>query len=155
MSAANENRTHIYRIRRKADGMFLVSAPSPTPYGNEDGQSNQSHLWGPIGTFWKKPETIKAHLLALCQFRIFCGHGIDMPALPYSNSQRTKGLREKYGDHWPLYPWDVPHRLVKTVYERLDHYQVVATEITVHGENVMEAKDFASFLPLDERTVSA
>lgn len=128
MKTINDNRTKLYRIRRKEDGMFLVHLAKGTPY-SIDG------TWNAHGVFWKKPETIRKHLLELIQFRVYDGHGID--------------------HYWPgkpvkaIYPYDVPIRHVKTVYEWLEKYEVVATEVTIHSENRMEAKDFASFQPID------
>lgn len=128
--AANENRTHIYRIRRKRDGMFLNSGFSHRfPEVNEGGSQ-----WGPCGCFWKKEETIRKHLLGLITPSFYCGNGFIHVS-----------TKNKRGFH-VVYPYDTPVHVMKPVFAWLDKYEVIATEITVHGESVMEARDFASFL---------
>lgn len=146
MKNGNDNRTYIYRIRRKYDGAFLTSNPMPLPGSHDD----CSFLWGPIGCFWKKPATIRAHLLELCKFRIYEYSNVENHK-PFDLRRRHRGKRQQLTDavnpFFHITGWDTPHRLVRIVYEWLDKYEVIATEISVHGENVMEAKDFASFLP--------
>lgn len=131
MQASNDNRTVIYRIRRKGDGMFLSTAPSRMPGGNI------GH-WDATGCFWRKQETIIEHLISLCQFRVYCGEGTV-----YKNRQKTKA---KQHDWFVVYAWNTPHRLVSTNHEWMDKYEVVGTDITVHGDKVMEARDFASLM---------
>lgn len=138
MTAANENRTHIYRIRRKADGLFL----NHIGHGGVHNHDNCSGQWGPIGVFWKKPQTVRRHLLELCQFRVYVGDGFVRRARPIGPRQKED---KKHQPFTVIYPHGTPIRHVKTVYEWLDRYEVIATEITVHGEQIMEAREFASF----------
>lgn len=130
MKASNDNRTVIYRIRRKEDGLFLTTAPSRMP-------GNVSH-WDATGCFWRKQETIVEHLITLCQFRVYCGEGNI-----YRSSRRTKARQHPF---FTVYAWDTPHKLVSTNYEWMDKYEVVGTDITVHGDKVMEAREFSSLL---------
>ena len=120
----NDNKTHIYRIRRKLDGAFLCSLQkgSPNPAGC-------SWNWGPTGVFFKKPETIRKHLVELCQIRKY-------------------DLKHDQG----CVIWNTPVIHLGADYSLVNLYEVVSTEITVHGEHVMEASDFASFLvePIDK-----
>lgn len=140
----NENRTYIYRIRRKEDGLFLCHLGSGTPHNHD----NCSGQWGPTGVFWKKEETVRRHLLELCQFRVYVGNG------SVHRHHNRQGPRQKADvaskPFKVIYPFGTPIHHVKTVYEWLDKYEVVGTEITVHGHNVVEARDFASFSPLEE-----
>jgi len=123
MKAANNNRTKMYRIRRKLDGRFLVSMVrgSPNPAGC-------SWNWSPVGAFFLKQETIRKHLLELCQVRKY---DID----------KTNGSR----------CWNTPIIHLGTDYSQLNLYEVVIMDISVIGQNTMEAVDFASFLPVQER----
>jgi hypothetical protein len=134
MMPANDNRTHIYRIRRKSDGKFLTSAPCRVPGYRAPFDS--------VGCFWRKQETIREHLLALCQFWMYCGE--------VGHVHRPSQLMRKYEPDAPwLQIWPIgsyTKHLVSTNFNKLDLYEVVATEITVHGENVMEARAFASFM---------
>ena len=87
--------------------------------------------------------------MELISFRMFCGDGW--------HRTREKISNNRYGKAYPYgrtcYAIDVPHRLVKFVPEWLDKYEVVATDITIHGENTMEAKDFANLNPIDVERV--
>ncbi|WP_149113242.1 hypothetical protein [Limnoglobus roseus] len=130
MTPSNDNRTVIYRIRRKEDGLFLSTAPSKLPGGN--------HHWDTTGCFWRKQETIIEHLITLCQFRVYCGEGKI-----YRSSRKTKARQHPF---FTVYAWDVPHRVVSTNYEWMDKYEVVGTDISVHGDKIMEAREFASLL---------
>lgn len=141
MTAANENRTHLYRIRRKSDGLFLTTLTYGHPLANDAG------TWGKTGCFWLTQETIKEHLLELCQFRVYL---YDDTAKVYDlRKRRRRGHNQRERDminpFWVIAPCGTPIRLVKTVYDRLNNYEIVATEISVHGSQVMEAVDFASF----------
>lgn len=117
MQACNDNRTKLYRIRRKSDGKFLGGKPSEYPgsYG----------WWDNTGCFWKRDETIRKHLLSLCKYCVFYGEPNIYP----------------HGVSW----YQCPIKTVAIFHKWLDLYEVVVTDITVHGENTMEACDFASF----------
>lgn len=138
MNFANENRTYIYRIRRKSDGLFLCHISKGTPH-NLDNFSGQ---WGPTGVFWRSQETVRKHLLELCQFRVYVGNGYVTKSKPQGLRQRAAAAHKKFN---VIYPIGTPISHVKTVYEWIDKYEVIVTEITVHGENIMQASDFVSF----------
>lgn len=127
--AANQNRTKIYRIRRKSDGLFLAYAPLRTP--------GECCHWEPNGCFWKKKETIRKHLITLCEFWLYEGDGYV-----HSSDRIKSRMKPKHNPFWYLYPAGTPYRLVKTVYEWMDKYEVVATDITVHGQNVIDSEEF-------------
>ncbi len=134
MTQSNDNRTHIYRIRRKSDGLFLEWVTRiPSCYGE----------WGPTGVFWKKPETIRKHLLELCTYRMYCG---EEGYVHDRNSRRfvrkPPKTQEKFLQIWPA---GTQLHTVAVIYDWLDKYEVVATEISVHGQDTMEARDFALF----------
>lgn len=135
--AANENKTFLYRIRRKEDGLFLECSPS---------HSRWTDHFGPVGCFWRKQETIKKHLYELCKFNLYCGGGMVVN----TKSKRRRGPNQKRRDninpYFVVYPSGTEFRTVSVNYEWLDRYEVIATEITVHGEQVMEAREFASFM---------
>ena len=133
----NDNRMTLYRIRRKADGLFLAWAPTRMPGG---------HLvhWNRGGCFWRTQETIIEHLLELCKYRVYCSE---------RGSVHNKSTRRKPTDkglHFVVYPHDTPHRVASINYNWLDKYEVVATEVTEHASKTMEARDFASLMN-DER----
>lgn len=129
MIASNDNRTKIYRIRRKSDGKFLIQAPY---YPEEYFGKRFEWRFNSCGVFWKKDETVRKHLIRLCRFVVYNGHGEDRIRL-YDSVE------------FSYYPQGMPIKLVGMHYERLDLYEVVATDITVHGEDTMSAREFASF----------
>ena len=147
MEAANNNRTKIYRIRRKEDGLFLFTLSN-----NETGGHRWKGTWQPIGAFWRLEETIRRHLLELCTYRVYisdrpiesCGEIGNVP-----RSLRRRGTRKnkKMPPQFSVFPYDCPVKTVGVFFEFLQHYEVVVTDITVHGENTMEAVDFV-FSPL-------
>jgi hypothetical protein len=100
--------------------------------------------------FFVKPETVRKHLLELCQFRVYEGGGTV-----YDLRGRRRGKRQKARDQlnpfWVVYPYDTPIRHIKTVYEWLNKYEIIVTNISIHDSDTMEAVDFASFLPVAER----
>jgi hypothetical protein len=116
--------------------MFLTTAPSQEPGGI-------SH-WDVTGCFWRKQETIIQHLITLCQFRVYCGDG-----RVHRSRKKTKARPHPV---FVVYAWDTPHKLVSTNYEWMERYEVVGTDITVHGDKVMEAREFASLLNDKELT---
>lgn len=146
--AANENRTKIYRIRRKADGLFLIHLGHGMAHGSEHG------TWGPNGVFFWKPETIRKHLLELCQFRVYCSEGGTVFDLRKRHRGRRQKARDALNPFWVIYGLDQPVHLVSTVYEWLDLYEVVVSDITVHSEDAQEAKDFACFNPVEEEAAA-
>jgi len=145
---ANENRTHIYRIRRKSDGLFLSNLGYGIAHGSHPGH------WSTNGAFWWKPETIRSHLLELCQFRVYCSEGGSI----HDMRQRKRGKRQMVQDEvnpfWVIYGCNARVTHVATLYDRLGLYEVIATQISVHAENVMEAADFASFNPIGETVIA-
>lgn len=144
-TASNENRTHIYRIRRKEDGLFLAYL------GEEAGGHLWKGYWQPIGVFWRKPETVRKHLLELCTLRVYSAEFQMNSWGPGGNIHRSlrskgKSTQRNRPPQFTVFPHDTKIRVSSIHYQWLDYYEVVATEITVHGESVMEARDFASFL---------
>lgn len=140
----NDNRTHIYRIRRKEDGLFLVSAPCrKDPFVWDQ----LSTMWGPVGVFWRKPETVRSHLLGLCQRRFYI---CEKQESIYDLRRSRKGPRQRAAKEnnpfWLIVPHGTPVYKAEPRYEWLDKYEIIATEITVHGENKMEATDFVNLI---------
>lgn len=142
MTKANDNRFCLYRIRRKADGLYLEWNPSPTPGDHET-------AFGPNGIFWKKPATVRKHLLELCQFRLYCFEEDKVWNYNMRNRSRRghRQLRsdEKSNNHFALVSHDAQQRLVKTVYEWLDLYEVVVTVVDEHSTKTTPAAEFANF----------
>lgn len=135
--AANDNKTKLYRIRRKSDGKFLIGKPRDYPKLPTATDS----MWGKDGAFWKQQETIRKHLLSLCAWRLYNGYGQDIV-------DRWDGRKFEY---WPS---ATPIKIVRYFYDRLDKYEVIVIDISVHGENKIEARGFAN-LPNDLIRVSA
>ncbi len=136
MTALNDNRTHIYRILRKRDGLFLVSLCYGGAHGEDAG------VWGPTGTFWKTPQTIKDHLLELCEYRVYCSEGGSVFDLRGRRRGPRQQARDELNPFWVIYGCDTPVHHVKTMLSWLDRYQVVATEITIHSNKTIPAADF-------------
>lgn len=138
MTQANDNRTFLYRIRRKSDGLFLSCAPSDFRIFDE---------WGPTGTFWKKAETITKHLFNLCELKIICFNKGKAYVYDMRDGKRKRGKNQQIQDSinpfWVMYDCNVPEpQHVRMVWEWLDKYEVIATEVTVHGDHIITAEDF-------------
>lgn len=140
---ANQNRTHLYRIRRKEDGLFLAWV------NKEAGGHEYKGAWQPTGSFWRTQDTIRKHLLELITYRVYIADH-EMNSWPGMRPRGTP-LNKKMPPQFTVFPSGTKMAVAGVFYQWLEHYEVVATEITVHGENVMEARDFASFLMDKER----
>lgn len=140
----NDNKTFIYRIRRKSDGLFLNSSINHnTPLVYDQTPS----YWGSTGVFWRKPETVRKNLLALCTryYYIFDEQQTLFRNRAHGGSETKKQLIKR-NIKFVVCRTDTPIHRCEPIYPWLDKYEVIATEITVHGECIMEAREFASFL---------
>lgn len=126
MQANNDNRTVLYRIRRKSDGRFLNTKPTRSP-GRQP-----NWIWSKNGAFWRTEGTIREHLLALCY------------SWYYEVDDSTKVTFFK-NNSVQIYQHGMPVKQVGPYYERLNLYEVVAIQVTEHESDIMEARTFASF----------
>ena len=121
----------IYRIRRKSDGRFFTSASS-TPYSLEGN-------WTNTGVFFYKAETVKRHLINLCTYRVYVGHGYDHKV---SRDKPARNLKK--GDHFGIWPAGTPVRQVAILWGRLELYEVIVTDITINNEDKIDAAAFGN-----------
>lgn len=128
---SNDNKLILYRIRRKADGLYLITAPCTSP-GTDD------RNFGPTGCFWKTPETVRKHLIGLCTFRMFCGDGFIHDA---SHKRHTKSINI-HNPIFVIYPHDTIQHKVGVVDAWFSKYEVVATEVEVSRSCIMESSEF-------------
>lgn len=122
----NDNKTTLYRIRRKSDGKFLNQKPMETP------GPQPRWIWGKNGAFWKTELTIREHLFTLCYSWYYMPKDSDDVTIFKKNSVQ-------------IFKHGTPIKKSGPYYKRLDDYEVVATMITEHSSDTMEARDFASF----------
>lgn len=142
---ANQNRTHLYRIRRKSDGLFL------SHISQDAGGHEFKGTWQPTGSFWRTQDTIRKHLLELITYRVYIA---DHPMNSWHQFRpRGMPLNKVPAPQFTVFPCGTKKGIVGVFYQWLDHYEVVATEITVHGEDVLEARTFASFL-MDKENIA-
>lgn len=131
----NDNHITLYRIRRKADGLYLISAPGK----NAGGADNVASLWGVTGAFWRQEKTIIAHLNVLCEYWLYCAE--DEQKVFRSMRNIRKGRLNKKGG-FVVFSADTPLKLAGIYPEWLSKYEVHATVVNEVSSTIIDAKSF-------------
>lgn len=106
----------LYSIRRKSDGKFFSMW-----YG---GYSDQGQ-WNNVPTFWKKSETIWAHLKKMC-------------------SALDAQKKEHHGSEPQFYHWWIERKWHSFDPKFLTLYEVIETNVSVLGEKRISAETFVN-----------